>query len=132
MLRVILSLFLFLSPVFAQDLIIEVEIKGGFAGFHERIKIFDNRDVIVSSKGFGFRRGTIDQETLNELMKTINDLQHLPLKNEYTPERPMYEGFIYVLYFSGHKVIAQDPVNEVPKELLRVIDLIKTIRRQVL
>ncbi|WOF16752.1 hypothetical protein F1737_08640 [Methanoplanus sp. FWC-SCC4] len=100
-------------------LLVEYHRTGGFAGFNDRVLLFENKTAIIYKNGVE-TSVLVDDETLLNIRTIIDSEKFMALEDEYKPESQGYDLFFYEVSAKGKTVSAQD--GAVPEILSQLIE----------
>ncbi|MBN1194839.1 MAG: hypothetical protein JXA08_05775 [Methanomicrobiaceae archaeon] len=120
LLAVILVPFIAAGCTSAGDspVLVEYQRTGGIAGFDDRVVVYENGTVAVTSLG-DVSVFTIQPESIARVRAAVESEAFLSLEPEYTPSVPGADRFTYEVTAGGKTVRAQD--GAVPEALAKLV-----------
>lgn len=113
------------SPVLQNELVIEYQRSGGYAGVDERYSIFSDGLISTNKK----REWWADTRELNELIEQIKTLGFYDLATEYAPKNACCDRFSFRLKVmtgnKAHSVNAMGGDPRVPKQFWEVLKAVQ-------
>ncbi len=109
---------------------LEYERSGGFAGFHDRLTIYEDGSATLDRKGV-YTALRLSQEEMERLKGTLSTANFLSLNESYMPADPCCDRFVYTIRYANpaggkpHTVTTMD--GTVPPELLPVLEALNQI-----
>lgn len=105
-------------------MLVDYHRTGGFAGFDDRLVIFDNGAGVLSSKT-GSREILVNQTVLNAIASTFTTAQFSQLEANYTAAVGTADLLHYTISYHGKTVNTEESAT--PPDLLQVINLLDQI-----
>ena len=103
----------------APAVFVDYHRTGGFAGFDDRLVIFDNGMAVISRKTASTEI-TLNQTDLERISGIFTEAQFSMLEGNYTARSGAADYFRYTISYHSKTVIAED--SAVPPSLQPVID----------
>jgi hypothetical protein len=108
----------------APALLVDYYRTGGFAGFNDRLVIFDNGVAVVSGKDIN-REIELNQSDIDRINMIFNTSQFSMLEGNYSARRGHVDVIKYSISYHGKTVNAED--SAIPPSLQPVIDELNRI-----
>jgi hypothetical protein len=108
----------------APAVLVDYYRTGGFAGFNDRLVIFDNGVAVVSGKNVN-REIQLNKSGIDRINSIFNESQFSMLEENYTARHGSVDLIKYSISYHSKTVIAED--SAFPPSLLPVIDELNRI-----
>ena len=128
--RIVLLLALGVMPLLGCEraltggIVVEYERTGGFAGFQDRMIIWDDGKVTLNRKGMR-TEFTVDTDTVMQLLDALKQTDFAKLSRQPTPKVQGADLFEYAITYRRITVRAVD--TAIPTELGPVIEILNRI-----
>jgi hypothetical protein len=103
----------------APAVLVDYYRTGGFAGFNDRLVVFDNGVAVISGKNVNYEVD-LNQSELDRIILVLNKSQFSMLEGNYSARHTGVDLIKYSLSYHGKTVIAED--TAIPPSLQAVID----------
>jgi hypothetical protein len=119
----------------APAVLVDYYRTGGFAGFNDRLVVFDNGVAVISGKNVNYEID-LNQSELDRITLIFNKSQFSMLEGNYSARHPGVDLIKYSISYHGKTVTAEDTaispsLQSVIDELNRVLILSVTVEPTV-
>ena len=103
----------------APAVLVDYYRTGGFAGFNDRLVVFDNGVAVVSGKNVNYEI-ELNRSDIDRISQVFNSSQFSTLEGNYSARHGSVDLIKYTISYHGKTVIAED--TAIPPSLQSVID----------
>lgn len=103
----------------APAVLVDYYRTGGFAGFNDRLVVFDNGVAVISGKNLNYEID-LNRSDLDRITQVFNSSQFSLLEGNYSARHAGADLIKYTISYHGKTVIAED--TAIPPSLQAVID----------
>ena len=103
----------------APDVLVDYYRTGGFAGFNDRLVVFDNGVAVISGKNVNYEID-LNRSDLDRISQVFNTSQFSILEGNYSARHGSVDLIKYTISYHGKTVTAED--TAIPPSLQSVID----------
>jgi hypothetical protein len=103
----------------APAVLVDYYRTGGFAGFNDRLVVFDNGVAVVSGKNVNYEI-ELNRSDIDRISQVFNTSQFSMLEGNYSARHGSVDLIKYTISYHGKTVIAED--TAIPPSLQSVID----------
>jgi hypothetical protein len=103
----------------APAVLVDYYRTGGFAGFNDRLVVFDNGVAVISGKNVNYEID-LNRSDLDRISQVFNTSQFSMLEGNYSARQGSVDLIKYTVSYHGKTVTAED--SAIPPSLQSVID----------
>jgi hypothetical protein len=107
------------SRPLAPAVLVDYYRTGGFAGFNDRLVVFDNGVAVISGKNVNYEID-LNRSDIDRISQVFNTSQFSMLEGNYSARHVGADLIKYTISYHGKTVIAED--TAIPPSLQSVID----------